>query len=97
MIQSKIRIIRLRLNPERNTWDKEISTWLDTIPLGYRAKAIKDILLKTIAEKREGEVASSSRGNPPAHEKLDQLFEHSAKKGDVSTHTFLSNSPDRVK
>lgn len=50
MKENKIHILRLRLNPERNIWDKQILSWLATIPLGYRAKAMKEALIKVIAK-----------------------------------------------
>jgi len=75
MKKENIRIVRLRLNPERNIWDKQILGWLATIPLGYRAKAMKEALIKVITKDQTlSRTAPLKQDTPELNLQLDTLF-----------------------
>ncbi len=79
MSDKKIQTLRIRMNPERNIWDKQILDWLETLPLGYRTKSIKEALVGVINSKKSGDI--SSRSGTQVYSELDQqidtLFERS--------------------
>lgn len=69
-------ILRLRLNPERNIWDKQILGWLVTIPLDYHAKAMKEALIKVIAKDQTlNRNAPLKQDRSELNLQLDGLFE----------------------
>ncbi len=76
MSDKKIQILRLRMNPERNIWDRQILDWLETLPLGYRTKSIKEVLVRHISKQRRGESDGESfrQESPYIQEKLGTLF-----------------------
>lgn len=43
-------VVKIRLNKNRN-WDREIAEWVNSIPHGYRAIKIKEILYHAIQGK----------------------------------------------
>jgi len=76
MSDKKIQILRIRMNPERNIWDRQILDWLETLPLGYRTKSIKEVLVRHISKQRRGKPDGESlqHESPYIQEKLGSLF-----------------------
>jgi len=77
MSDKKIQILRLRMNPERNTWDRQILDWLKTLSLGYRTKSIKEVLVRHISKQGRGEPSGETffrQESPYIQEKLGSLF-----------------------
>jgi len=76
MSDKKIRIIRIRMNPERNIWDRQILDWLETLPLGYRTKSIKEALVGVINAKKAGNIRGR-HASSELDQQIDTLFERS--------------------
>ncbi len=76
MSDKKIQIIRLRMNRERNIWDRQILEWLETLPLGYRTKSIKEVRVRHISKQGRGELGGESfrQESPYIEKKLGSLF-----------------------
>ena len=76
MSDKKIQTLRIRMNPERNIWDRQILDWLETLPLGYRTKSIKEVLVGHISRQRREEPGGGSfrQESPYIQEKLGSLF-----------------------
>lgn len=64
------------MNPERNIWDRQILDWLETLPLGYRTKSIKEALVGVINAKksRNTNTISGDQASSDLDQKIDTLF-----------------------
>jgi len=79
MSDKKIQILRIRMNPERNIWDRQILEWLETLPLGYRTKSIKEALVGVINAKNSRDIRTISGGQTYSKidKQIDTLFDRS--------------------
>jgi len=79
MSDKKIQILRIRMNPERNIWDRQILEWLETLPLGYRTKSIKEALVGVINAKKSRDISTISGGQAYSEidQQIDTLFDRS--------------------
>ena len=67
--------LRIRLNPERNQWDRAIVDWLKTLPSGYRSKILKETIVRALGKNGSADTVPAPPSKEPyIQSKLGKMF-----------------------
>ena len=67
--------LRIRLNPERNVWDRAIVDWLKTLSSGYRSKILKETIVRALGKDTAMRSNPSPiERSPDVQSKLGRMF-----------------------
>ncbi len=76
MKRNAVQILRIRLNPERNHWDRAIVDWLKTLPFGYRSKILKETIVRALGKDGSADtVPAPVKKAPDIQSRLRQMFD----------------------